>query len=140
MRSIWVIGLVVSSVAHAQEPAPPAEPPITLGASLTVWLPQGDADDFSDTSLGVRPHFAYRLRPYVAIVATLDYVFVNENEGVDSITYYAISAGGRLIKSRPGQLEPFGELLIGWHKLDAEAIDDSAIGFRIGGGATYPVG
>ena len=50
MRSIWVVGLVVSSLAHAQEPAPPpADPPITLGASLTVWLPQGDADDFSES-------------------------------------------------------------------------------------------
>ena len=130
-----VLVITLAPLAHADS----AEPKLTAGASAVIWLPSGDADEFSNESLGIRPFITYRALPYLAIVGTFDYIFVNEKTGVDSITYYTVSAGARLIKSRPGQIEPYGELLLGWHHLSSNNLDDSNIGFRIGGGATYPL-
>ena len=30
--------------------------------------------------------------------------------------------------------------MIGWHTLDGDQLDDSTLGFRIGGGIIYPMG
>jgi len=141
----WILTLVMlvamSSSAAAQMVPPPMieEPKMLIGASGTVWVPQGDSDNFADTSIGLRPHFSYRVRPFVAVLATVDYIFVNETDSID-ITYYNVGVGARLIMPRPGLIEPYGELLLGWHKLDAEGFDDSGIGFRIGAGILYPFG
>lgn len=129
-----------TATAHAQEPA--AEPKLFVGGSATVWLPQGDADDTSNTSLGVRPVVGYWLRPFIAIIGAFDYIFVSEKEDVTGdITFYSISLGIRMTTPKPAQLKPYGELLLGRYTLDAEGIDSqSDIGFRIGGGATYALG
>jgi opacity protein-like surface antigen len=144
MRSVLVVLVLVvsSSVALAQVVPPPMidEPKMTAGGSVVVYVPQGDADDTSDTSLGLRGHFTYKFKPWLAALGTFDYVFVNE-DGDSDITYYNLSAGARFIKPRPGQIEPYGEVLLGYHVLDAEGLDsESAIGFRFGGGILYPVG
>jgi opacity protein-like surface antigen len=143
MRSVLVVLVIVlsSTVASAQVVPPPMieEPKMTVGGSLVVYVPQGDADDTSDTSLGLRGHFTYKFKPWLAAIGTFDYVFVNE-DGDSDITYYNLSAGARANLPRPGQIEPYGELLLGYHALDAEGLDgESAIGFRFGGGVLYPV-
>lgn len=144
MRFVLVVLVIVlsSTVARAQVVPPPMieEPKMTVGGSLGVYVPQGNADDTSDTSLGIRGHFTYKFKPFLAGIGTFDYVFVNE-DGDSDITYYNLSFGARFIKPRPGQIEPYGEVLIGYHVLDAEGLDgESAIGFRLGGGILYPVG
>ena len=144
MRFVLVLVVLVlsSTVASAQMVPPPMveESKMTVGGSLAVWVPQGDADDTSDTSLGIRGHFTYKFKPWIAGIGTFDYVFVNEDGDAD-ITYYNLSAGARFIKPRPGQIEPYGEVLIGYHVLDAEGLDsENALGFRVGGGILYPVG
>jgi opacity protein-like surface antigen len=139
MRNGIVVAVLAGSttLAHA-EPAPGStgEPQFQPGVSLTIWFPQADADDFSDESLGIRPNFAFWIRPFVAVVATFDYVFVNEKDRVGDTTYYAISVGGRLTTPRPSQVKPYGEFLIGRHKLEGGGADDANLGFRIGGGAS----
>lgn len=115
------------------------EPKMAAGASLTVWLPSGDADDFSDTSLGVRPHFTYRVMPWLAVLGTFDFVFVNEQDGVGDITYYSIGGGARFVLPRPGRFEPYGELVLGWHSIDGEGFEETDLGFRLGGGVLYPM-
>lgn len=142
----WLLVLVMlawSAVTASAQVVPPPmieEPKMTLGASGTIWVPQGDADDTSDTSLGLRAHFTYRVNEWIAPIGTLDLVFVNEDGDAD-VSYYSLSAGARVIKARPGQLEPYGEALLGYHVLDVEGADsESEIGFRIGGGILYPVG
>ncbi|MDQ3335977.1 MAG: porin family protein [Myxococcota bacterium] len=142
MRFVLVLVVVALSygTASAQMVPPPIieEPKMTVGGSLVVYVPQGDADDTSDTSLGIRGHFTYKFRPFLAGIGTFDYVFVNE-DGDAAITYYNISAGARFIKPRPGLIEPYGEVLLGYHAFDAEGIDtETALGFRIGGGILYP--
>lgn len=144
MRWLLVVAIVVATYGTARAqvvPAPMvAEPKMTAGVSATVWLPQGDADDFADTSIGLRPHFAYDAKPFLSVLGTFDYIFVSEKDGVGDLTYYNICVGARLKKPRPGQIEPYGELLLGWHKLEADGgIDDSGIGFRLGGGVLYPI-
>jgi hypothetical protein len=140
MRSLTVVVLLlVSSHAFAQD-APPTDPKMTIGASATIWIPQSDADDTSDVSFGVRPHFSYRVLPFLAIVSSFDFVFVNEEDGVDDVTYYTIAAGARIMKMRPGSVSPYGEFLLGWHKIDTEGLDESDIGFRLGGGVLYGLG
>lgn len=140
----FLLVLVVVALCHAKASAqivPPAmieQPKTTVGGSLVVYVPQGDADDTSDTSLGIRGHFTYQLRPFLSGIGTFDYVFVNE-DGDAAITYYNISAGARFIKPRPGLIEPYGEVLLGYHAFDAEGIDtETALGFRLGGGIRYP--
>jgi hypothetical protein len=139
-RLALLLVLLGTATAHAQEPA--AEPKLFVGGSATVWLPQGDADDTSDTSLGVRPVVGYWLRPFIAIIGAFDYIFVNEDANASDATFYSISLGARMTTPKPAQLKPYGELLLGRYTLDADNLDDSQsdIGFRIGGGATYAMG
>ena len=143
MRFVLALVTLLSFTVASAQPVPPAmveESKMTAGGSVNIWVPQDDADDTSDTSLGIRGHFTYKFRPFLAAIGTFDYVFVNE-DGDGDITYYNLSAGARFIKPRPGQIEPYGELLIGYHVLDAEGLDsESALGFRLGGGILYPVG
>ena|SRR5688572_7488840 len=131
MRSIIVV-VALGGVASA-------EPKMTAGGSATLWIPQGDVEDSADASVGIRPHFAYRVRPFFAIVSSFDFVFVNEEEDVDDITYWTLGAGARFILARP-DIEPYGEIVLGYHSLDVGDFDDTNLGFRIGGGATYPLG
>lgn len=141
MRTLLVAALLVSSTASAQvvPGAMVEEPKMMAGGALTLWIPQGDADDTSDPSLGIRGNFLYKAQPWVAVIGSLDYVFVNEDDGVGDLTYWSLSAGARFIKPRPGQIEPYGEVLLGYHTLDVEDADsESALGFRLGGGILYP--
>ena len=121
----------------ARQPAPENDTKRTAGGgSLTVWVPQGDSDDTSDTSLGIRGHFTYKFKEWIAGIGTFDYVFVNEDGDTD-ITYYNISFGGRVIKSRPGQLEPYGELLIGYHVLDGGILYPLSQSMQLVAGLAY---
>src|SRR5689334_3571487 len=116
MRWLLVAAFLVSSTAAAQVvPGQMVEEPkMMVGGGLTVWIPQGDADDTTDVSLGLRGTFLYKARPWVGVVGSLDYVFVSEDEAVTGdITYYSLSVGARFIKPRPGQVEPYGEILLG---------------------------
>lgn len=142
MRLVIVLGVLalLPVTAFAQMVPPPMgeEPKMTIGGSATLWLPQDDAEDTSDESLGLRAHFTYKFKDWLAGIGTFDYVFVNEETDGDA-TYYNLNAGARFIKSRPGQIEPYGEVLLGYYVLDAEGADsESEIGFRIGGGILYP--
>lgn len=142
MRTLVVIALLLGSTASAQVVPGEmiAEPKMMAGGGLTLWIPQGDAGDTADASFGLRGSFLYKVRPWLGVIGTVDYVFVSEDEGVPDLSYYAISAGARFIKSRPGQLEPYGEILLGYHALDADDNDsESALGVRFGGGVHYPV-
>src|SRR5436190_973636 len=130
MRRLSVLVLVLAA-AHrvaAAQPVPPTftgktyDPTMTIGLSGQIWIPQGDADDFADTSIGFRPHFAYSLKPWVAGVAAIDYTLVNE-KGDGDVTYYSFSAGARFIVPRLDQIEPYGELLVGWHKFETDGGD-----------------
>jgi hypothetical protein len=133
-----IVVVALASSAWAQEPPAPSESLMTVGASGTLWLPSGDADDVADTSLGLRGSFTYKVLPYLSAIATFDYIFVNEKDDAD-VTYYNINAGARVFKPG-GKYQPYGELLLGWHKLDGDVLDDSGLGFRIGGGVMYPMG
>jgi hypothetical protein len=128
---------LAAPAAHGEDAA---EPRLAVGASATVWVPQSDADDVADTSLGVRPQVTYWVIPLVGVTASFDYVFVNEESGAGDTTYYVISAGGRLTLPKPATIKPYGELVLGWHVLDAEGFDESDLGFRLGGGAMFAVG
>lgn len=136
----FVVLATLAAPAAAQMVPPPMieEPKLTAGVSATAWIPQSDAEDLADTSIGVRPFVTYAFLPYLAGIATFDFVFVNEDGG-DDITYYNINVGARLKKPRPGQLEPYGELLLGFHQFETDGFDDSGIGFRFGGGILYPL-
>jgi hypothetical protein len=140
MRSVLVLViLALSSVARAQEPEPPPQK-VDIGVSLTIWVPQADADDFSNTSLGIRPQLAFWVQRYLAIVAAFDFVFVDTKQGVGDVTYYSISLGGRLTTPRHARVKPFGELLIGRYKIETDAGDDANLGFRLGGGVMWHAG
>jgi opacity protein-like surface antigen len=142
MRWLLIAALLSSTTAAAQVVPGEmvAEPKMMAGGGLTLWIPQGDADDTSDPSLGLRGTFLYKAKPWVGVIGSIDYVFVNEDDGVADITYYSIGVGARFIKPRPGQIEPYGEILLGYHVLDVEDVDsENAIGIRFGGGILYPV-
>ena len=134
---------LVAPVAHAQ--AAPAR--MALGAGPTVALPQGDADDYSGTSLGARLVFVFWATPMIGVVGSFDYVFVNADEDVvgdADVGYYAVDVGARITTPRPAALKPFGELLVGRHTLSVDSgfADDSEseLGLRLGGGGAYQLG
>jgi hypothetical protein len=137
MKTGWiaVAMLLLGSHGAAQADDEGGASKLSIGGSLAVWFPTSDADDFADTSLGVRGQATYWIREFVGVTGGFDFVFVNE-DGPADVTYYVISAGGRLQLPR-GRIRPYGELVLGWHFLDTDGFDDSNIGFRIGGGATY---
>ena len=145
MKTTLVMVAVLAGNAWAQ-PVPPqmveesAEPPMMLGASGAVWSPSGDADNIAETSIGIRPWFVYRVKPIVALVASFDYILVNEKDGVADVTYFNINLGGRFLVGRSGNVQPYGEFLLGYHKFDTEGLDDSTLGFRFGGGIVYSLG
>ena len=136
--ALAMAGLVPSTAARADEPQ--VAPKYEVGGSLNIWLPQGDADDVAGTSLGVRPQFTYWIRPWIGIAASFDWVFVDADADVGDVTYYSISAGARITMSRPARIRPYGELMLGRYTLEADGLDDSELGFRLGGGATYALG
>ena len=115
-------------------------------AAAVVAFPQADADEFSDTSIGFRGTFGYRVHPYVRALGSVDLIPVNENEFADEATilFYSVSVGARLSSPAPKALKPFGELLLGRHTVsvntDGGDDTDSDIGFRLGGGVEYGLG
>ena len=144
MKTALVMVAVLAGSAWAQPVPPPvveesAEPPMMIGASGAIWSPSGDADQVAETSIGVRPWFTYRVKPIVALVASFDYVFVSEKDNVADVTYYNINFGGRFLVGRSGNLQPYGEFMLGYHKIDTEGLDDSTLGFRFGGGIVYSI-
>jgi hypothetical protein len=136
---VLLLGLGVAPAMAEIEP-PRLEPKLEVGGAMTVWFPSGDVDETVDASLGVRPHLAYWPKPMIAIAGSFDFVFVNEQEGVDDVTYYAVSVGPRVTIPRPMKVKPYGELMLGWHHLDGEGVDESGIGFRLGGGVSMALG
>lgn len=140
---VGVIVIVGLPSAAWAEPSRAAEPTIAVQLGPTIWFPAGDIDEAANTSFGVRPTVFYRVHPAVAVVGTFDWIFVDEKSnssaGDGEITYFAISAGVRLRRRLPSGLEPYGELLLGYHKLEADVVDDGSMGVRLGGGVMYPV-
>ena len=132
-------------VAVASEAAPPR---LTLGAGALLVLPQGDADEFSDESLGARLAFTYGFTPWVAGVASFEYVAVNENDDAEDydadFTYYAIDLGVRVSPPWQDRLRPIGEFLLGRHTVRYDVPGDegseSDLGIRLGGGIATPIG
>lgn len=140
MTKGWIGGaaalIVVAAAVRPARADDLTEPKLTVGGSLAIWIPQSDAENFADTSLGVRPQVTYWIRPFIGITGAFDFVFVNEDSGTGDTTYYSFGVGGRATLPR-GRIRPYGELLLGWHFLDTDGFDDNNFGFRIGGGGTY---
>jgi hypothetical protein len=132
--------LLFTSNARAEEPGG-----MLAAGSAMIVLPQADADDMADTSLGVRGSFVYWAHRNVGVVGSFEYVFVNEEEipfydEVD-LTFYSINVGARFTTTKRTKLQPFGEVLVGRHTsvFDSSIGDDtdSDLGFRLGAGAVY---
>lgn len=138
--AVCAVGVAWAGAAAAQEAPVDAAGPrrVELAGKVGMWMPMDDADDYADGSLGVRLHGVYWVVPAFAIGAAIDWVFVNEEDGVDDLTYYGIGIDGLVTMPGPARVKPFGELGIGRYTLDADSFDDSEsdIGFRLGGGAT----
>ncbi len=142
LRYLMVVAAIVSisSSAHGEKVGG-----MQAGGAAMLVLPQGDADDVSDTSPAIRATFVYWAHKNVGVVGSFEYIFVNEEDipfydNVD-LTFYSINVGARFTTSERSKLQPFGELLLGRH---TSAFDspvgedsDSDIGFRMGGGALY---
>lgn len=145
-------GLATAAAAASAQPvavsaeAPP--PRVTLGAGALIVLPQGDADEFSDESLGGRLSFTYGFTPWVAGVASFELVAVNENDAAEDadadFDYYAIDLGVRVSPPWTDRLRPLGEFLLGRHTVrydvPGEEGSDSDLGIRLGGGLAMPLG
>jgi hypothetical protein len=135
-----VIGVVGAGVARAQEAPMDAAAParVELAGKVGMWMPMDDADDYADASLGIRLHGAYWVVPMFAIGGAIDWVAVNEDDGVDDLTYYGVGINGLITTPNPARVRPFGELGIGRYTIDADDFDDSEseLGFRLSGGAT----
>jgi hypothetical protein len=129
-----------AGVAGAQEA--PVDAPAThrfeLGGRAGMWMPMDDADDYADSSLGLRLHGAYWVVPMFAIGGAFDWVVVNEESDTADLTYYGFGIDGLITTPNPTRVKPFGELEIGRYTVDSDDFDDSEsdIGFRVGGGAT----
>jgi hypothetical protein len=125
----------------------PIAHPMSVSVSAMLVLPSGDASTYSDDSLGVRATFSYRVTPYIAPVASFDYVMVNAKQNVvgqmTDLGFYAFDFGARFTLPRPG-VQPFGEFLIGSHNASASGagagVNGSNLGFRFGVGLTVPAG
>ncbi len=138
MLPALVAMLIASTAARAEKGG------VLVSGAAMVVLPQADADDMADTSLGVRGAFVYWAHPNVGVVASFDYIVVNEDEDffdqVD-LTFYSVGVGARFTTTKPTQLQPFGEVLVGRHTsvYDSPLGDDSNsdLGFRLSGGALY---
>jgi hypothetical protein len=136
-----VVAMVsISSSAHAEKVGG-----MQAGGAAMVVLPQGDAEDMSDTSLGIRGTFVYWAHKNVGAVGSFEYIFVNEKDNLIgdevSLTFYSINVGARFTTSQRTKLQPFGEVMIGRHTSIADTpfgdTNDSDIGFRLGGGVLY---
>lgn len=147
--SILLVASFVSA-AHAEEEAVSNAPAkrVTVAAAGIVAMPQADADDTTETSLGVGASLVYWINYNIGVVGSFDYVFANEKEDVVGedvdIHFYSINLGARVTTKNREGLQPFGEVSLGRHTVgyDAPGSDDtqSDIGFRIGGGVTYRTG
>lgn len=140
-RLAWTVVLLIgtwSNLARAQEVDAAGPKRVELAGKVGFWMPMEDADDYADGSLGLRLHGAYWVVPAFAIGGAVDWVAVSEEDGVDDLTYYGVGITGLVTTPAPSRVKPFGELGIGRYTLDSDAFDDSesAIGFRLGGGAT----
>jgi opacity protein-like surface antigen len=119
-----------------------------IEATGIVALPQADADDTTETSLGLGAGVVYRVHPNVAVTGSFDYVFANAKDDVVPddyrIYFYSLNLGVRVITRERVGLQPFGELSLGRHTAGYDGPDDgdsqSDIGFRIGGGVTHRTG
>jgi hypothetical protein len=146
--------VLVAILAPAAGAQPAATPPaaaaaarVTAGAEVLVVLPQGDADDLIEESLGVRASVAVALHRMVAVVAAFDYVFGNAKESpfledVEFSTYsLSIGARGQL---PVGRAIPFAEVLIGRYTASFDSdfgeASDSDLGYRAGAGVRVPFG
>lgn len=118
-----------------------AEPPgetrrFEAGANLGVWMPQDDADDNADESLGIRARMVYWITPMIGVGGSVDYVFVNEDPDGDDVDFYGIGVSGVITTPRPARIKPFGELELKRYTLDPPTLDsESDFGFHLGGGA-----
>jgi hypothetical protein len=142
--------LLLSARARAEAPtgdagAPPR--PFELDTSALLVLPQADADDYTEESLGGRVALAYAFSPYVSAMGSIEYVRANTKEDLVPdyyrIYFYSIDVGARFSLPQPGGVRPFAELLIGRHTAgyDSDSGDDTSsdFGYRLGAGLFYPV-
>lgn len=126
----------------------PADRRMMVSASGVVAMPQADADDLVETSLGVGGALVYWLHPNVGVIGSFDYVFANTKEdrvpdGTD-IYFYSVNVGARFTPRDRDGVQPFGEITLGRHTAgyDSGSGDDaqSDLGMRLGGGITYRTG
>jgi len=116
-----------------------------VSATGVVAMPQADADDLVETSLGVGASLVYWLHPNVGVVGTFDYVFANTKEDRvpddTSIYFYSINVGARFTPRDRTGTQPFGEITLGRHTAGYDTTGDadaqSDLGIRLGGGVTY---
>lgn len=147
MKSFLLVAILAAPAAAPRTAAAqPVERPMLASAHAMLVLPQADADDYIETSLGARVAFGYSIRPWVAILGSVEYVLVNEASDTvpddTSIHYWAIDLGARFTLPRP-RVQPFGELLLGRHTAgyDSPTTDDSdsELGIRLGAGLQAPL-
>ncbi len=135
-----VMMMAMAGVARAQQA--PVDAPAThrfeLGGRAGLWMPMDDADDYADSSLGLRVHGAYWVVPMFAIGGAFEWVAVNEEADTADLNYYGFGIDGLLTTPNPARVKPFGEIEIGRYTIDSDTFDDSEsdIGFRLAGGAT----
>lgn len=144
--SIPLVAILVPMSAGAEEVVSKVpDKRVTVAATGVVAMPQADADDTTETSLGLGASLVYWINHNVGVVGSFDYVFANTKEDVVpdevDIYFYSINIGARVTTRNRGGLQPFGELTLGRHTagFDSPAEDDSQsdLGIRIGGGVTY---
>ena len=146
--SIPLVAIAVAWPAVARGDTEIANVPdkrVTVTANGVVAMPQADADDTTETSLGVGGSLVYWVNHHVGVVGTFDYIFANPKDDIVpddvDIFFYSINIGARVTTRNREGLQPFGELTLGRHTAgyDAPGDDDSQsdLGIRLGGGVTY---
>jgi hypothetical protein len=132
----WLAALLaVLGTSHAS-----AEKGVTVGVSPVLWVPTAGAETNFDSSLGVRPHFAFYMVPAFAVVASFDYVFLNEVSD-ENVSYQVLGVGLRVSQPDADSVAPFGELSFAWHDVESESgFAGDGVGLRFAGGATYRLG
>ena len=128
--------LLLGPGAAAAQETGGGEGRVELGGNVGMWIPQDDAEDYADASVGLRLRGAYWVVPAFAVGGAVDWVFVNEDAEVADLNYYGFSITGMVTAPWQARVKPYGELSLGLYTLDSDDLDsESDVGFRLGGGA-----
>ena len=116
--SIPLVAILVPMAANAEELVSKApDKRVTVAATGVVAMPQADADDTTETSLGLGAALVYWINHNVGVVGSFDYIFANTKEDVVpddvGIFFYSINIGARVTTRNREGLQPFGELTVG---------------------------